>query len=582
MANFSWDRWYLYGSGWTTSYYGNGSVSVTRSAGSDTARVQATVYMWSYGGDSVGWTMHMSIGSSKYTVNISGSHVADYGAYSTSNRYYFTFDKNVSVGADSGSLTVKFWMTIDGYESYSGGTSTTKTATLTYDSKGASTITSAANRTLGNACSVTWTPYASNFKYKLQFSLGDWSHTTGYISPATTSAYTYTGYTLPLAVPSSGTDLVTQIPNSNKGTMTVKLFTYDASNNRIGSASSKTFTVTVPSDASTIPVINSVTLSGQDTSFNEFCVGLSKLTAVVSTSGTRGSTVKTAIVTIGNNSYSGTISSNAVTITSPLLTESGTLSVVTTITDSRGLTATNSQQVIIYNYSQPQITDFSLNISGTSVAISMSGTFSDVNSANTGKYYKLIRTKLSTSETTTIVAKTAISVYDWSTTYTQTVSDVETESYEYKLYLYDTKYSTDLTAITESAKTGIVCISRLAGGKGVAFFREATVADEGYVAVEGGIKSLGYPCPRLKTTTVASSTNSQGLIPLDLYIGNNQIVVAVHTTAAQTYAIYPVEACQSAQNDLYGRWYLAVESYNGTRASSGISLGTITVYYLEF
>lgn len=102
----------------------------------------------------------------------------------------------------------------------------------------ASSITSASNVTLGNKCSIKWTPNATNFTYKIKFTLGNFSYTTGYISPKTTSAYTYTGYTIPLSVANNITKAAT-------GTMTATLYTYSGTTS-IGSAT-KNFTVTVPS-----------------------------------------------------------------------------------------------------------------------------------------------------------------------------------------------------------------------------------------------------------------------------------------------------------------------------------------------
>ena len=51
----------------------------------------------------------------------------------------------------------------------------------------ASTISSAANKTLGNACQIKWYPKSISFRYKLTFSLGEWSYTTGAIHPNQTT-----------------------------------------------------------------------------------------------------------------------------------------------------------------------------------------------------------------------------------------------------------------------------------------------------------------------------------------------------------------------------------------------------------
>ena len=118
----------------------------------------------------------------------------------------------------------------------------------------ASTITYAANVTLGNKCNIQWTPSSTNFKYKIKLSLGDWVYNSDFISPSTTNLYKYEGYTIPRT---SG--ILSQIYNSSTATMTATLTTYNSSGTQIGSASSKTFTVTVPSDIK--PTISSISVS---------------------------------------------------------------------------------------------------------------------------------------------------------------------------------------------------------------------------------------------------------------------------------------------------------------------------------
>ena len=134
------------------------------------------------------------------------------------------------------------WRMSGTYSGTSVGTITAST-TVTLDTIArASTISSASNVTLGNACSVKWTPASTSFRYKLKFVLGSWNYTTGAIHPNSTSAYTYDDYTIPLAV-------ANQLPSATTGSMTVYLYTYSDSGctTQIGSTDSDSFTVTVPS-----------------------------------------------------------------------------------------------------------------------------------------------------------------------------------------------------------------------------------------------------------------------------------------------------------------------------------------------
>ena len=154
---------------------------------------------------------------------------------------------NISHNTD-GSKSINIELSLSFYTASGGGgngwsVSGAKSINLTTIPR-ASYISSVGNVTLGDACNVKWTPASSSFKYKLTFSLGSWSVTTGFISPNTTDTYTYTGYTIP-----NNSTLLGQIPNSATETMYVKIATYNSENAQIGSISeAKTFTVAVPSN----------------------------------------------------------------------------------------------------------------------------------------------------------------------------------------------------------------------------------------------------------------------------------------------------------------------------------------------
>ena len=190
----------------------------------------------------------------------------------------------------------------------------------------ASTITSAANVTLGNACSVTWTPQSASFRYKLKFSLGSWNYTTGVIHPNTSSAYIYSGYAIPL-------DVANQIATSKTGKMTVTLYTYSDSGatTQIGSADSEKFTVTVPETTETAPTV-SMTLSPVSSlasPFNTLYIqGRSKVDAELSFSTKYGATVAESYIDIGGVVYKSPY-------TSDYLSQAGDLVVKGVVKDSR-------------------------------------------------------------------------------------------------------------------------------------------------------------------------------------------------------------------------------------------------------
>lgn len=207
----------------------------------------------------------------------------------------------------------------------------------------ASTITSAGDVTLGNACSVTWTPQAASFRYKLKFAIGDWSYTTGVIHPNKTTAYTYTGYQLPIEV-------ANQV-KTKTGTMTVTLYTYSDSNAtaQIGSADSETFTVTVPENEDTRPTVSMVLAPVSELSapFDSLYIqGKSKVQASLEFSLKYGATVDDSNITVDGVVYGTPYESG-------YLTKDGELSVQGFVKDSRGHTGIADGKITVIPYSKP-------------------------------------------------------------------------------------------------------------------------------------------------------------------------------------------------------------------------------------
>ena len=227
-------------------------------------------------------------------------------------------------------------------------TSCSGTATLDKIAR-ASTITSAANVTLGSRCSVKWTPLSTSFRYKLTFSLSDWEYTTPTIHPNSTSAYTYTGYTIQL-------DVANKITSDKSATMTVTLYTFSdsAATVRVGSASSKTFTVTVPDNTSTKPTV-SMTLAPVSTLGSPlsslYIQGHTKVKATIATTGKYGATISSRTMTVNGVTYGSSQSS----YTSDYLSKSGSVSVKATATDSRGHSQSTSSSINVIPYSKPKV-----------------------------------------------------------------------------------------------------------------------------------------------------------------------------------------------------------------------------------
>ena len=210
----------------------------------------------------------------------------------------------------------------------------------------ASSIASALNRALGEACSVTWTPLSSNFTYKLNFSIGSWNHTTGVIRPSKTSSYTYSGYKFPL-------DIASQLTNATKGNMKVILATYSDNDGKVqvGSNASATFTVTVPDNELTQPTVG-MSLSPSSnlpSPYNSlYLQGHSKVKAALDFGTKYGATVVASSITVNGNTYASPYESD-------ILSQAGKVTVKATVKDSRGYYGTNYKEIEVISYSKPYV-----------------------------------------------------------------------------------------------------------------------------------------------------------------------------------------------------------------------------------
>ena len=287
--------------------------------------------------------------TAKYYISINGEAEREYTvSYTLPKASTITIlDTTITVshkGDGSGSVKVRTWMDT----SISAGVvEKTQTLTLSVIPR-ASTITSASNTTLGTPCVIKWTPLSTDYRYKLNFSIGGYSYTTGAIHPNTIANYPYTGYTPSIE------DIAPKITGyPPTGTMTVTLYTYSDSNAtvQIGSASSTTFTVTVPDNESTKPTvtmdISPVTPYEKFSSL--YLQGVSKVKVTLSGNGKYGSVINSIGMQIEGKQYNG------LSPTSNILMQSGRLTVVGFATDMRGFANTTEKEIEVIEYSAPYI-----------------------------------------------------------------------------------------------------------------------------------------------------------------------------------------------------------------------------------
>ncbi len=267
----------------------------------------------------------------------------------------------------------------------------------------ASSLSNIASTVIGNNATISFTPYSRTFYYKFRMKFGS---TTYYITdgsgnevalhPNSISTYSFTRQ-----IPS---ELISRITTAASGTMTAYLYTYSdaACTKMIGSASVKTFTITVPSNI--VPLIlgcgvyiTNKEIDGVDviSDWHVNVDGFTKYTFVITARGSNGSTIKsmtvsgdlynakvTNVVNNGDGTYTCTYAGAYKTI-------NATKNTTTTITvqDSRGRVSTAvTQNEYVYGYSNPAILVFSAerdNSDSSIINVKTASSFSSINNNNT-------------------------------------------------------------------------------------------------------------------------------------------------------------------------------------------------------
>lgn len=289
--------------------------------------------------------------TAKYYVSINGGAETGYTVNYTlpSNTTQTIVDTTITVphrDDGTGSVSVRTWMDT----SISAGVVEKSKSITLQPIPRASTITAAYATTLGSKCKVVWTPLSASLWYTIKFSLGSWSYTIPALRPGVTSSYTYAEYTIPR-------DVAAQFTNSKSGTMTATLYTYETetSTSYIGSPSSQTFTVTLPEDGYSKPTITMalapVTPYAKFASL--YLQGISKVKATFGGSGKYGASIAAYSLQSEGGGHTGASLSN--THTSNLLAQSGEVTIVGWISDSRGYGNSLSQKITVIPYEAPYI-----------------------------------------------------------------------------------------------------------------------------------------------------------------------------------------------------------------------------------
>lgn len=303
----------------------------------------------------VSWTLQLIAGSSG---RISSTASKDWSVTVNGTKYSGTNTIGVAANATktlaSGSTTITH--NSDGTKSFSysfsqefgitfsgssiGTISGSGTGTLNTIPRATTPTLSASSVDMGVAVTINTPRASSSFTHDLAYAFAGGS----YVSIAT-GVTTSRSWTVPLSLANS-------IPNATSGTVTIRCITKNGSTT-IGT---KTVLLTAKVPSSVVPTVSSVTLTeataGIAAQFGAFIQHKSKVKATISASGAYSSTIKSYSTTFSGKTYTGA------SWTSGVVTQSGSLSMVTTVTDSRGRTAKKTTTVTILAYNPPKISAF--------------------------------------------------------------------------------------------------------------------------------------------------------------------------------------------------------------------------------
>lgn len=240
----------------------------------------------------------------------------------------------------------------------------------------ASVVSAAKTGTLGTALTISLNRKSENFTDKLYYKIGSNSAVL-----ITNDAGTSYSWTPPI-------NLATNAPNSATLPVTIISNTYNG-DDYVGRSECQVMLSVPESVAPTLSFAISDPTGVRET-YGGYVQLRSKVKVDITASGAQGSTIKSYSIKVGDI-YAATSASG----TTDYLPNSGTLEITCTVTDSRGRTASQTQNITVLAYSKPTITaisaarcnqDGTANRAGTYGKVTFSASITPLSNINTAAY----------------------------------------------------------------------------------------------------------------------------------------------------------------------------------------------------
>ena len=314
--------------------------SVNNSANTSTYTVKKyAVFYWTWpdsgGSINISSRSRMPLDGSYQTNTASVSANSSSSDYTLIGTDTFTINHN-----DDGEGKTSF----NGNGYYTGGSGTTYSKSVTDSSITMTTIprvssitnnsTSSSRKDIGTSVSFTITRASTSFTHTLNYIVGGVTTTIG------TDITTSKSYTFPL-------DLISSFPNTANPNITVKCITYNGST-KIGESTTIVY-LSVPSSYVPTCSLAIADVGVVPSEWNIWLKGKSKLQGTITAEGTEGSTITNYLSNANGNVF------NTNPFTTEYLKYNGERTITTTVTDSRGRTATDSESIEVIDYFSPTI-----------------------------------------------------------------------------------------------------------------------------------------------------------------------------------------------------------------------------------
>lgn len=405
---------------------------------------------------------------------------------------------------------------------------------------------SASSVACGSTLTINLPRHASGFTHRISYKIGGKDKGT-----ITTNAGTSFAWTVP--------NLGSYMPNSTGVWVVLRVETMSGSTvigyKDIG------FTATAPSSWVPTASISSIAEATANlaTQFGGYVQSKSTLRVKSAGSGSNGSSISSYVVTIQGRKYNGT------DITSAAISASGTVPVTLTVTDSRGRTASKTQNVTVLAYSPPQITVSSVartSDEATTATCTYNFSIASVNSKNTKAFYIQY---LNGSTWTDITRMSDVYTKSGSVT-SGAVFGVDATT---KVRFVAQDYFTSVIVEKEVGPT-FTLMNFGAGGKSLAIGMLSSnngTFETGLPFVSGGVRytakkfTAATNTPQwLKVCTLKNSSDSDSAF-VHVYTGNGWNARAYQQTEVE---IFVKDAWQSSHSttDAFGGSYNVVGTYN--------------------